>query len=407
MKNLKRLLLWSALPLLLAGGVGLSLANNHDSNPPYLTAKVERGDVEDTVSALGTLQPLQYVDVGTQVTGQLKILPVSIGKEVRKGELVAQIDPILFSSKVETTEASLAYAKAMLSDKIVQQRLAAQQYARNNELYRSDAVSEDALQQTLAAVEQAKAQGNALRAQVKQYQAQLKGDEANLRYTNIYAPISGTVVSLTAHQGQTLVSNQQAPTILRIADLNTMTVWAQVSEADVPRITEGMPVYFATLGLPNQRWHSKVRQVLPTPENVNNVILYDVLFDVADPKHELKPQMSAQTSFVVAKAKNTLVVPTSALQASGKHHKGEGSNGVSARHEDAASDSPQTRNYIVRVLKQDGKIEERQVKVGVMSRTKAEILSGLTEDEEVVIGVAGKAEKKNGKSTIQSAAGKL
>lgn len=419
MTSTKRLLIWLTLLLLL--GVGgfafLTQANGNGSQESHLTDKVKIGDIEDTVSALGTLQPFEYVDVGTQVTGQLKNLHVSIGQQVRQGELVAEIDPTLLVSRVEASEAALNNLRAQLSVQMVQQRLAQQQYVRNKELYTSQAVSEDVLQQSQAAVDQAAAQIEALKAQIQQTQSQLKGDEANLRYTKIYAPMTGTVVSLSARQGQTLVASQQVPVILRIADMRTMTVWAQVSEADVPKINLRMPVYFTTLGLPERRWHGAVRQILPTPENVNNVILYNVLFDVSNPDQVLRPQMSAQTSFVIAKAENTLVVPVSALSAVTKQRgeETEGSNGKAKRNGsrsekanevgvDQAKSTPKSEGRLctVRVLKEGGQVEERQVTVGVMSRVKAQVLSGLSADEEVIIGAAEETGKKKGKSKGQS-----
>ena len=143
----------------------------------------------------------------------------------------------------------------------------------------------------------------------------LRGDEANLGYTKIYAPIAGTVVSQAAKQGQTLNANQQAPIVMRIADLSTMTVQAQVSEADVPKLRVGMDVYFTTLGGDNRRFYGKLRQIPPTPTVVNNVVLYDALFDVANPNQALMTQMTAQVFFVAASAKDAVLVPLAALRA--------------------------------------------------------------------------------------------
>jgi macrolide-specific efflux system membrane fusion protein len=406
LRPLQRVML---LPLLI-GLAGMVWYHNHNGNPAqhYLAATVERGDVEDTVSALGTLQPVQYVDVGTQVTGQLKTLHVSVGQQVRKGELVAEIDPTLFAARVATSEASLQSTEAQLSERLAAQRLAGEQYERNRQLFARDAVSQELLEQSQAALEQATAQTRSLRAQVKQFQAQLEGDRANLRYTKIFAPMTGTVVALNARQGQTLVSSQQAPVLMRIADLSTMTVWAQVSEADVPKIAVHMPVYFSTLGLPNRRWHSTVQQVLPTPENVNNVILYDVLFDASNPDGALQPGMSAQASFVVAAARNELVVPISALQVADAHRKG-GAPNRDPRHLQTVPAPGQRsgkRSYTVRVLQQDGRIEERPVKVGVMSRIKAEITAGLTEGEKVIIGTQERG-KQPARSALAASPGRI
>lgn len=402
---------WLTLPLLaLAAGAWWYGQRSEAKTDKYITAPVERGNIEETVSAIGALQPLQYVDVGTQVTGQLKTLHVAIGDVVEEGKLVAEIDPTIFASRVDATRATLQNLNAQLDERVAQQRLAQQQHARNKKLFASDAVSEEVLQQSAAAQEQAAAQVAALKAQIEQEQSQLKADEANLRYTKIYAPMSGTVVSITARQGQTLVSSQTAPTILRVADLSTMTVWAQVSEADVPKIREAMPVYFNTLGLTERRWNSKVRQILPTPETINNVILYNVLFDVANPDQVLKPQMSAQAYFLLARADDVLMVPAAALQPlprAGKDKRGDktaaqdaGAKAPAPANGKSAEGAPQggkpkARKFNVRVLK-DGQIEQREVTVGITTRLHAQVLSGLAEGEEVVVGTGTAKDQDKG-----------
>jgi macrolide-specific efflux system membrane fusion protein len=396
-----RTLAWLALLLAAAaGGLYWALAPGEQKADKYVTAPVERGDIESTVSAIGNLQPLQYVDVGTQVTGQLKLLHAAIGDTVKEGQLVAEIDPTVFESRVEATRATIANLEAQLAERRAEQRLAQQRLKRAKQLISSDAVSEEQLQVAAAAADQAAAQVAALAAQVEQSRSQMKADQANLRYTKIYAPMSGTVVSITARQGQTLVSSQQAPVILRIADLDTMTVWAQVSEADVPKIRVAMPVYFNTLGQPERRWQGKVRQLLPTPETVNNVVLYNVLFDVDNPDRALQTQMSAQVYFLLDRVENVLTVPTAALHPlakGGKEPRGERAGGGGRAQAAEGQGKAKPKIHMVRVLK-DGRIEEREVQVGLATRLKAEVLSGLAEGEQVVVGVA--AEK--GKDAAQS-----
>lgn len=396
--------LWWLLPLFaLGGGAYWYFVLRADNGAArYLTATVEKGNIEDTVSAIGVLQPLNYVDVGTQVTGQLKTLHVEIGNTVKQGDLVAEIDPTVFQARVDSTRATIRNLQAQLTDKQAQQKLAEQTLRRNRELMKADAVAQEVLQQSEAAAVQAGAQVESLKAQIKQNESSLTADEANLRYTKIYAPMDGTVVTLTARQGQTLVSSQQAPTILRIADLATMTVWAQVSEADVPKIRESMPVYFNTLGLPERRWTGKVRQILPTPETINSVILYNVLFDADNPDGVLKAQMSAQVYFLLARAEDALLIPASALQGSGKGKRpkengdgtgksGEGRKGAKADTAGGDAEAPRARkrSYTVKVMK-DGQIEEREVQVGIVTRLQAQVLSGLQAGETVVTGIAAK-----------------
>lgn len=394
--------------ILLAVAAYFWISENGGKSERFLTAAVERGTIEDTVSAIGALQPLQYVDVGTQVTGQLKALRVEIGDTVKQGQLVAEIDPTLLQARVDSTKATLQNLRAQLVDRQAQAKLAQQQLKRNRDLMKADAVAEELLQQSEAAAVQGEAQVESLRAQIRQNDSSLTADAANLRYTKIFAPMAGTIVSLTARQGQTLVSSQQAPTILRIADLSTMTVWAQASEADVPKIRVGMPVYFNTLGLPERRWTGKVRQILPTPETVNNVILYNVLFDADNPDGVLKPQMSAQVYFLLARADNALLIPANALQGSarGKKAASNGDADSTARPPRAAGNAPaaqegdepvpqKKRRFVVRVLK-DGEPVEREITVGVLTRLKAQVLSGLEEGEVVITGTAAKDDKAKG-----------
>ena len=374
------------------GSAAFQLSRSDSKSDQFLTAGVVEGRIEETVSALGNIQPLRYVDVGTQVTGQLRAVHFDVGQLVKKGDLVAEIDPTLFASRVGVTRATLDNLQAQLADRLAQEKLARLQHRRNEELFLINAVSAEALEQSSAGLEQSAAQVRGLRAQIEQVRSTLAGDEANLRYTRIYAPMTGTVVSVNAREGQTLVASQQAPVILRIADLATMTVWAQVSEADVPKITMGMSVYFNTLGQPERRWKGKVRQILPTPEVVNNVVLYNVLFDVGNPDQALKTQMSAQVYFLVASAEGAVLIPSAALQA-----RAEEDSAPDSRKGIQESDilALQPRIYSVQVYK-GGKVESRKVKVGVKNRSQAQILAGLQLGEEVVVGGAvarGKGDK--------------
>ena len=372
----------AAVALVGAGLAGWQYAGGSEAPARFATATAAIATIEDIVSATGTVQPLEYVDVGTQVTGQLRALHVAVGDVVQKGQLVAEIDPTVFESKVATARAQLQNLQAQLREREAQAQLADLLRERNRKLRAADAVSEEILQQSDAAAVQAQAQVDAIRAQIRQAQSSLSGDEANLRYTQIHAPMAGTVVLLNARQGQTLVSSQQAPVILRVADLSTMTVWAQVSEADVPRVSVGMPVYFNTLGLPERRWQGQVRQVLPTPETVNNVVLYNVLFDVANPDGALKPQMSTQVFFRVASAENAVAIPVGALQTAVKPL---GDQGAKGNDKAAAQEPRRDRAYVVRVVDDGGEVEERKVTVGLQTRMQVQVTSGLQAGEEVVV----------------------
>src|SRR4029077_544998 len=209
-------------------------------------------------------------------------------------------------------------------------------------LMKDNATTQDALQTAEAALRSAQAQIKVLQAQIEQTQSTLRGDQANLSYTKIYAPMSGTVVAQSAKQGQTLNANQQAPLIVRIADLSTMTVQSQVSEADVSSLRPGMRVYFTTLGDGAKRWYGTLRQINPTPETVNSVVLYDALFDVGNRDGALMTQMTAQVFFVTAEAKNAVLVPVGALRpasaATGERRRG-GRDGDQTRAQTKSGDA--------------------------------------------------------------------
>lgn len=324
------------------------------------TVEVMLEPIEHVVTAIGSLQPRDYVDVGAQVSGQLQELHVEVGDEVEEGQLLAEIDADVQEARVAGSRAQLLALEAQLRERNAQRELAELQWQRQQRLAKDRATSEEALQSAKAQVETVRAQIDALQAQIEQHKASLKADEATLGYSKIYAPMSGTVVDLEARRGQTLNANQQAPILMRIADLNTMTVWTEVSEADVNRLTVGMPVYFSPLGNAQKRWHSTLRQVLPTPEEVNNVILYTALFDVENDSGELMTDMTAQVFFVLAQADEALTVPASAL------FEREGKTWV-------------------QVLNIKGVPEDRPVKAGINNRVKVEILEGLEEGEQVLV----------------------
>ena len=399
-----------------------------------LTAVVTRGNLEDTVTATGTLQPKDFVDVGTQVSGQLKKLHVDIGAVVTKGQLLAEIDPSVYQAKVDGDRAQLLNQRAQMADREAQLALANLQLTRQQNLAREDATTADALQSAEAARKSALAQLDSIKAQMQQTESTLRGDEASLGYTKIYAPIAGTVVSQAAKQGQTLNANQQAPIVMRIADLSTMTVQAQVSEADVPKLRVGMDVYFTTLGGDNRRFYGKLRQIPPTPTVVNNVVLYDALFDVANPNQALMTQMTAQVFFVASSAKDAVLVPLTALRAvpaegrprgprdsaagtaSGKgsaRSAGAGPAAGAARSGGAerASGADARSQFaggraLVGVVDADGGVADREVKVGVMNRVSAQIVAGLEPGEKVVIGTrapAPAARVQTGSSLVPTA----
>jgi macrolide-specific efflux system membrane fusion protein len=354
--------------LLLAAGIYFAFIRHE--TPAFKLETVRRGNIEKTVTALGSIQPTEYVDVGTQVSGQLRVVHFKVGDQVKKGDLLAEIDPTIYESRVGVDRATLDNLQAQRAQKEAQLDLAVLQFERNSDLWKANAISQDSYQMADSNLKTSKAALTSIKAQIEQVRATMAGDLANLGYTKIYAPMTGTVVSQTALAGQTLNANQTAPIILRIARLDMMTVQAQVAEADIAKIADSMPVYFTTLGMPDHHWHSTVRQVLPTPQIINDVVLYTALIDIDNVKHLLKSNMTAQVFFLVGEAKNVVLAPVAAL--------------IPPRHK-----SGETK---VRVMTGNGP-EERVVVVGLQSRMQAEIQSGITVGEKVIVGSEGGGSK--------------
>lgn len=360
-----------ALLLVVAGVFGYRWAFGR-AQVTYATADVERGDVETTVVAAGILQPIKYVDVGAQTSGKLKSLKVQRGDQVTENELLAEIDPVLADTALTAASATLSSMTSQRAEKQAQLVLAGAQRTRNDELFAKQMIAASDRDVTKANYDVALADVASLTAQMKEATAAVDTAKANVSYTKITAPMAGEVVSISLLEGQTLNANQSAPNILRIADISTVTVSAQVSEADIVRVKPGQDVYFTILG-DSRRWTGKIRQVLPTPELLNNVVFYDVLFDIPNPDRELDIQMTAQVFIVLARAKNVLMISTAAIG-----NAGEGT----------------TIN--VQVLNANGRVETRAITIGIKSELFAEVTAGLKENERVVIrGVASSGATKS------------
>lgn len=372
-------LLFCAAAIALAGAIYSARPFGPAGGETLVTSVVGRGELEEVVTATGKIQPLAYVDVGAQASGQLTHILVKIGDHATQGMLLAEIDPQLQSAKVAADEAQIAQYHANLVEQLAIVEYAKATLERNAKLLESKAVSKLAMDESRRDSQTAAAKADAIRAQIKQMQSTLESDRATLGYTRIFAPMSGTVVSIDAREGQTLNATYSTPQLLRIAELSTMTVWTEVSEADVTRLHAGMPVYFMTLGHGDRRWTARLRQILPAPHKpvgpqgvndangskgnvANNVVLYTALFDVDNAAGDLRPEMTAQVFFVVAQTKDAVIAPVTALRASA-----DGGTTVS-------------------VVDAEGRESERTVQVGLRTRFRVEITKGLAPGERVVTG---------------------
>jgi macrolide-specific efflux system membrane fusion protein len=333
----------------------------------FQAVTVSRGRIEEVVTSQGKLEPKQYVDVGTQVSGQLKKIHVDIGDAVKQGQLLAEIDPRVFQAQVEAGEARLNSLQAELKQRHAEALLTQQNLKRNQSLVAVNAVSQQALQETESQAAVALSQVDAIKAQIQETESNLKASRTNLGFTKIYAPMLGTVTTMPTKEGQTLNANQTAPVVLQIANLEIMTVRAQVAEADVSRLGVGMAAYFTTLGNTERRWTGKVRQILPTPQIVNDVVLYDVLIDVKNEGHRLMSGMTTQVFFILGKADDALIVPAEVLT-----------------RRLAQQDGDDGKAYRVMVLTDKGR-ENRVIRVGLVTRAQAEVVDGLKEGDKIAV----------------------
>ncbi|POF39098.1 efflux transporter periplasmic adaptor subunit [Pseudomonas laurylsulfativorans] len=346
------------------------------------TVQVSRADIESSVTALGTLQPRRYVDVGAQASGQIHKIHVEVGDVVKEGQLLVEIDPSTQQAKLDAGRFSIENLKAQLQEQRAQHELARQKYQRQQNLAAGGATREEDVQTAQAELRVTQARIDMFQAQIRQAEANLRSDQAELGYTRIYAPMAGTVVALDARVGQTLNAQQQTPLILRIAKLSPMTVWAEVSEADIGHVQPGMHAWFTTLSGGTRRWTSTVRQILPVPpkpldqtsqgggspastskSGSARVVLYTVLLDVDNADNALMAEMTTQVFFVANQAQNVLTAPIAALQA-------------------GAQPDLQT----AQVVASNGSIEQRNVRTGISDRLRVQILDGLQEGDHLLIG---------------------
>lgn len=334
----------------------------------FITADVSRMDLEESVLASGTLKAFKTVAVGAQVNGQLKTLRVALGDTVEKGQLLAEIDPVLPQNTLRDAEAQVENLQAQKRSKealLKQYDLALQ---RQSLMTAREAGSRADLESAQAQLESTRHDIAALNAQIKKAIIAVDTAKANLGYTRIHAPIGGTVISIDTEEGQTVVSNQAATTILTLADLDTMTVKAKISEADVTRVKPGLPTYFTLLGDSDTRYYGKLRAIEPgsvssgSSSSSSSAIYYYGLFEVPNRDNRLKVSMTTQVAVVLNRVKQALCIPISAL-----------------------GDKQKDGKATVKVLAGE-QAETRTIRTGIANNVQVQVLEGLREGERVIIG---------------------
>lgn len=380
--------------------------------PQYITAEVGRGDIENSVLATGILEATKMVSVGAQVSGQVKKMYVQLGDQVKQGQLIAQIDSVRQENELKTAEANIKNQQAQLAVQQANLAKVEAEYKRQQTMFSQDATSRAELESALASYKTAQAQIAAINAQIEQSRLTLATAKEDLGYTSIVAPMDGTIVAIVTEEGQTVNANQTAPTIVKLATLDNMTVKAQISEADVMKVEKGQTVYFTTLGNSEKKHYAKLRQVEPAPNSINtetssnssssssnSAVYYNALFDVPNEDGKLRIDMTAQVYIVLAEAKNVLTIPAAAVQSSKrparKDRAAPASNDeTEQRPNNRLELSPEQRQLVadgkasianVRVIQADGSAKVQPVLVGLNNRVTVEVIKGLKQGDQVII----------------------
>lgn len=359
------------------GSVGIYfIFFNNDEKISYLTQKIQKKDISQTIEAIGKVYAKDQVDVGAQVSGQIIKLYVDVGTHVKQGDLIAQIDKDKQQNDLDITKAQLESARANLESKKVALEIANKQYQREQKLYAAKASSLENLETQKNNYYTLKASVADLNAQVVQLEITLKNAQKDLDYTTITAPMDGVVINVAVDEGQTVNANQNTPTLVRIANLNEMEVKMEIAEADVSKIKVGTSLDFSLLNDPQKTYKATIASIDPADTEVSdsststsssnsnsssssNAIYYYAKFYVPNKNNFLRIGMSIQNEIVVASAKAVLAVPTYAIKSDAK-------------------------GYYVEIL-ENQKAVKKYVKLGIKDSLNTQILEGVSENEDLIV----------------------
>ncbi|MBO0751518.1 MAG: efflux RND transporter periplasmic adaptor subunit [Bradyrhizobiaceae bacterium] len=375
-RSRRRWLAVLVLAIAAGGGAALAWLTFADSGTvQYATVPVTRGPITRSVTATGTVNPEMTIIVGSYVSGVILDLYCDYNTEVKKGQVCAKIDPRPYETVVNQAKANLAIAKAQLLKDQAGLGYAKITLERNERLVETHAVSQDAVDNSRSAYEQAEAQVALDKATVEQRQAELESAQVNLDYTNIISPVNGTVVSRNVTMGQTVAASFQTPTLFLIAsDLQKMEVDTNVSESDIGGLKEGNQATFTVDAFPKRTFSGKVTQVRQSPQTVQNVVTFDVVVSVANSDLALKPGMTAAARIVVDQRVEAVRVPSQALRFKPA--------GVSVPRAESAADTTEAQLWMLR----EGKAVAAPVVIGLDDESFAEIVVGnVKPGDEVII----------------------
>lgn len=389
----RKRIVWAVLGFAALALVGI-LFLSPPPKPELVTTQARQGPIEEVVLATGVLEPLELVRVGAQASGRVERLAVRVGDRVEVGQLIAEIDSQTQRNSLRDRQAALANIRATRAARAAGLVQAEKDLERQRTMLAADATPRANFDAAVATLDSARAEVRALDAQIAQAQAALDSVRVELGYTRITAPIAGTVVAIVTDEGQTVNALQTAPTIVMIARLDTMTVRADISEADVIRVRSGLPVWFSILGAPQRRFTGELRQVEPAPESISNegspagagagstdgAIYYTGLIDVSNADGVLRPSMTAQVSIVLRRVDKAVLVPLTAVEGSPR------AGGMGR----------------IRIVNAEGEAEARTVRVGIDNGSDIQILSGLRAGETIVLGTSTDA-RASGEAQLAAA----
>lgn len=364
----------------LAAGMWWWLKPKNEIN--YLTEPVVRTSIAQTVSATGEISAAQLVDVGAQASGQIKKLHVTLGQQVKKGDLIAEIDSTSQLNNLNTNKAKLDTYQAQLVSAEIALRSADKKYKREQALWQEDATSREALEDAQDAFAAAKASVAELKSSIRQTQIAINTAEADLGYTRITAPMDGTVVAIPVEEGQTVNANQTTPTIVQVADLSTMLNKMQIAEGDVNKVKAGMKLTFTTLSQPDNVREATLESIDPglttmsqgsyttSTDTTDSAIYYYARSLVPNEDNVLHIGMTTENTITINQAEKVLAVPKLAVkQRGGKQY--------------------------VRVLGENKQPQEKEIITGLSDNMSTEVKSGLSEGENVIISEAAAGETSN------------
>lgn len=358
---------------------GYLLLKKDKDTVKYKTEKVTRGDIISSVTATGTVNPVTTVLVGTQVSGTIKHIYVDFNSPVKKGQIVAQIDPATFEAQVEQSRASLLAAQSNLQKAEATLIDAKRTLERNRLLFSKGLIARSDLDSAETNYETAKAQAETAKAQAEQAKASLKIAETNLMYTRIVSPVDGIVISRNVDVGQTVAASFQTPTLFTIAqDLTKMEIHCNVSEADIGRVKTGQIAEFTVDAYPDTIFKGKVYQIRNAPITIQNVVTYDVVVKVENPDLKLKPGMTANISIIVETKRDILKIPNAALR---------------FRPPEMEKDKRPLKGKGVWMI-DNGKLTRREITLGISDGSYTEVRSGLNEGDGVIVEALTRERKK-------------